>query len=204
MSITDYDFFFKIHILGDSTVGKTSLLSRLIGEQFSPVWIQTIGFDVKVLLLHHNVLKLKLQIWDTSGQERFRTITRGNYRGADGYMVVFDLTNRKSFSNLEYWLENIETYKTKNACKILVGNKSDLFDEREVSSEEVKNFAERNRMQYFETSAKTNESQAILICLEELSNAICSMHNIMSPEEIEEEEIVKIKKFLFKNTMNCF
>ena len=97
---------------------------------------------------------MKLQIWDTAGQERFRSIQASYYKGANGILVVYDITNRKSFENLNSWLIEIEKNGNKNVYKLLIGNKSDLEDERKVSKEEGKEFAEINGMEFFETSAK--------------------------------------------------
>ena len=99
---------------------------------------------------------MKLQIWDTAGQERFRAIQASYYKGANGILVVYDITERKSFDNLNSWLIEIEKNGNKNVYKLLIGNKSDLEDERQISKEEGKEFAEINGMQFFETSAKAN------------------------------------------------
>ena len=97
---------------------------------------------------------MKLQIWDTAGQERFRSIQASYYKGANGILVVYDITNRRSFEGLNSWLIEIEKNGNKNVYKLLIGNKSDLEDERKVSKEEGKEFAEINGMEFFETSAK--------------------------------------------------
>ena len=99
---------------------------------------------------------MKLQIWDTAGQERFRSIQASYYKGANGILVVYDITNRSSFENLNSWLIEIEKNGNKNVYKLLIGNKSDLEDQRKVSKEEGKEFAEINGMEFFETSAKEN------------------------------------------------
>jgi len=99
---------------------------------------------------------VKLQIWDTAGQERFRSIQASYYKGANGILVVYDITNRSSFENLNSWLIEIEKNGNKNVYKLLIGNKSDLEDQRKVSKEEGKEFAEINGMEFFETSAKEN------------------------------------------------
>ena len=99
---------------------------------------------------------MKLQIWDTAGQERFKAIQASYYKGANGILVVYDITERKSFDNLNSWLIEIEKNGNKNVYKLLIGNKSDLEDVRAVSKEEGKEFAEINGMEFFETSAKSN------------------------------------------------
>ena len=99
---------------------------------------------------------MKLQIWDTAGQERFRAIQASYYKGANGILVVYDITERKSFDNLNSWLIEIEKNGNKNVYKLLIGNKSDLEDQRQISKEEGKEFAEINGMKFFETSAKEN------------------------------------------------
>lgn len=97
---------------------------------------------------------MKLQIWDTAGQERFRNITSSYYRGCNGIIVVFDLTRNKSLKNVEMWLQEIEKYALNSVVKLLVGNKSDLVDEREVTRQEAESFAARKQLAYMETSAK--------------------------------------------------
>jgi Ras-related protein Rab-8A len=102
--------------------------------------------------------KIKLQIWDTAGQERFRFITKTYYKGANGIIITFDLTNEDSFKNIKYWIKNIEQYSDYKVCKILVGNKSDREEDRIISFEEGSKLAEQYDMKYIETSAKDNKN----------------------------------------------
>lgn len=153
-SIDDYHFLFKIMLVGDSGVGKSSLLMRICEEPFNPAFFPTIGVDFKIKTLHEDPYITKLHIWDTAGQERFKAITTAYYRGAHGAFIVFDLTNAESFKNLENWITDIENYKTKSIISVIVGNKCDLADKREISYETAKQFADSFGMKYVETSAK--------------------------------------------------
>jgi small GTP-binding protein len=148
---------FKIVLIGDSGVGKSSLLSRYFDNEFMEYYNATIGVDFKAKEISVKEKTAKLQIWDTAGQERFRNITTSYYRMAHCFVLLFDTTNRESFYNLDYWYGEIEKHKTKDALFILIGTKKDLKDNREVFIEPIKNFAVSKNMKYFETSAKTNE-----------------------------------------------
>lgn len=154
--IDNYDYLFKLLLIGDSGVGKSSILSSFADDQFTESHISTIGVDFKITTTSIDNSIVKLQIWDTAGQERFRTITTSYYRGAHGIIVVYDITDRESFDNIKSWLEEIERYGTSNTNIILIGNKSDLPDKRKVSVEEAESFAEVNEFTFIETSAKTN------------------------------------------------
>ena len=156
----------KLLLLGDSSVGKTSILLKYISNKFDESSISTVGVDYMDKIIDYNKFKIKLQIWDTSGEEKFRTITKNFYRNADGLLVVFDLTKKESYDHIRSWIneakENNDKLKT-----ILIGNKLDLKDERIVTNEVAKQFAEKNNLKYIETSAKDgtniNESfQAII------------------------------------------
>ena len=127
----------KILIIGESGVGKSSLLLRFTDDQFDPDQEATIGVDFKVKVIDNNGNKVKLAIWDTAGQERFRTLTPSYYRGAQGAILVYDISSRESFQKVEDWLNELETYSTNHdLIKMLVGNKCDKEAERRVTKEE--------------------------------------------------------------------
>jgi len=153
-----YDELFKILILGDSSSGKTSILDRLVNNQFSNNYIATIGidFNVKTIKIDNNT-KIKLQIWDSCGQERFRSLTRSYYRNSAAFIICYDISSAKSFQNAKFWIDEIEKYVDKDdVVKILVGNKNDLEDLRQIDYEEGKQYARTIGMDFFETSAKNN------------------------------------------------
>ncbi|XP_033762533.1 ras-related protein Rab-18A-like [Pecten maximus] len=147
----------KILIIGESGVGKSSLLLRFTDDTFDPEQAATIGVDFKVKTLQIDGNKAKLAIWDTAGQERFRTLTPSYYRGAQGVILVYDVTSKASFNKLEQWLNELETFSTKHdLIKMLVGNKIDN-ERREVTKEEGLKFARKHHMLFIEASAKTKE-----------------------------------------------
>jgi len=147
----------KILIIGESGVGKSSLLLRFTDDTFDPDIGATIGVDFKVKTLTVDGNKTKLAIWDTAGQERFRTLTPSYYRGAQGVILVYDTSNRSSFDKLEQWLSEVEAYSTKkDIIKMLVGNKIDK-DNREIDRQTGMQFARRHSMLFIECSAKTKD-----------------------------------------------
>uniref|UniRef100_H2ZIZ8 small monomeric GTPase n=1 Tax=Ciona savignyi TaxID=51511 RepID=H2ZIZ8_CIOSA len=147
----------KLLIIGDSGVGKSSLLLRFTDDRFDPDQSATIGVDFKVKSLTVEGNTVKLAIWDTAGQERFRTLTPSYYRGAQGVIFVYDCTRKDSFSHLSTWLTEVETYSTKpNIVKMLVGNKIDM-ENRVVTREEGLKFARKHSMLFIEASAKTRD-----------------------------------------------
>jgi len=141
-------------VIGDSSVGKSSLLLRFTENSFSSSFLATIGVDFKLKSIVVDDIAVKLQIWDTAGQERFRNITRSYYRGAHGIMIVYDVTNEQTFKNIDFWLKEVDKYASQSVYKILIGNKCDRMDARVISVEDGKLLAERLNMQFVETSAK--------------------------------------------------
>ena len=156
MGDEDYDFIFKVLLLGNSDVGKSSLLLRFVDSVWNETFVPTIGVDFKVKTVEIGDKKVKMQIWDTAGQERFRNVISTYFRGGNGLLLIYDITNKDSFKNLESWLIEIEKNASENILKLLIGNKSDLEEDREISKEEGQAFANRNGMQFMETSAKMN------------------------------------------------
>ena len=156
MADDEYDFIFKVLLLGNSDVGKSSLLLRFVDSVWNDAFVPTIGVDFKVKTLEINNKRVKMQIWDTAGEERFRTVVSTYFRGAHGILLLYDVTNKDSFKNLENWLIEIEKNSSEKVLKILLGNKCDLSDDREISQEDGKAFAVRNGMEFMETSAKMN------------------------------------------------
>ncbi|KAL2085729.1 hypothetical protein ACEWY4_019049 [Coilia grayii] len=147
----------KILIIGESGVGKSSLLLRFTDDMFDPELGATIGVDFKVKTLTVDGNKAKLAIWDTAGQERFRTLTPSYYRGAQGVILVYDVSRRDTFAKLDNWLNELETYCTRNdLVKMLVGNKIDK-DGHEVERSEGLKFARKHSMLFIEASAKTRD-----------------------------------------------
>jgi len=154
----EYDFLFKLLLIGDSGVGKSCILLRFADDAFTDNFISTIGVDFKIKTIEIDGKKVKLQIWDTAGQERFQTITTSYYRGAHGLIIVFDVTNKASFDNIQKWLDDVERNASQQIVKLLVGNKSDLEHKRAVEFHTAKALADRLNIGYLETSAKDNKN----------------------------------------------
>uniref|UniRef100_A0AAQ5XCX3 Ras-related protein Rab-13 n=1 Tax=Amphiprion ocellaris TaxID=80972 RepID=A0AAQ5XCX3_AMPOC len=150
-----YDYLLKLLLIGDSGVGKTCLLFRFSEDAFNTTFIATIGIDFKIRTIDIEGKKIKLQIWDTAGQERFRTITTAYYRGAMGIMLVYDITMEKSFDNIRNWIRNIEEHASADVEKMVLGNKCDMNDKRQVSRERGEKLAIDYGIKFLETSAKS-------------------------------------------------
>uniref|UniRef100_A0A3Q3VQL0 Ras-related protein Rab-13 n=1 Tax=Mola mola TaxID=94237 RepID=A0A3Q3VQL0_MOLML len=148
-----YDYLFKLLLIGDSGVGKTCLLFRFSEDSFNTTFISTIGIDFKIRTIELEGKRVKLQIWDTAGQERFRTITTAYYRGAMGIMLVYDICNEKSFENIKNWIRNIEEHASSDVEKMILGNKCDMTDRRQVSKDRGEKVSLCSR--FLETSAKS-------------------------------------------------
>ncbi|EJW85586.1 member Ras oncogene family RAB1A [Wuchereria bancrofti] len=168
----EYDYLFKLLLIGDSGVGKSCLLLRFADDTYTESYISTIGVDFKIRTIDLNGKTIKLQIWDTAGQERFRTITSSYYRGAHGIIVVYDITDQESFNNVKQWLQEIDRYACENVNKLLVGNKCDLIIRRAVEHSAAKEYADQLGIPFLETSAKssTNVEQAFLTMASEIKN----------------------------------
>nr|AXS78234.1 ras-related protein rab-1a [Anisakis simplex] len=166
----EYDYLFKLLLIGDSGVGKSCLLLRFADDTYTESYISTIGVDFKIRTIELDGKTIKLQIWDTAGQERFRTITSSYYRGAHGIIVVYDITDQESFNNVKQWLQEIDRYACENVNKLLVGNKCDLTTKRAVEFNSAKEYADQLGIPFLETSAKsaTNVEQAFLTMAAEI------------------------------------
>ena len=166
----EYDMMFKVLLLGDSGDGKSSILLRYTKNQFTADMRSTIGVEFGIKYLTLDNLQLKVQIWDTAGMERYRSITSAYYKGAKGVIVVYDICRKVSFDNIDKWIDDFKSKADEDAVILIIGNKSDLQDKREVNTEEVKLKAEKNKMAFMETSAKNNEnvSKAFLQLFKEI------------------------------------
>jgi len=151
-----YDYLIKLLLIGDSGVGKSCLLLRFSDDSFTPSFITTIGIDFKIRTIELEGKRIKLQIWDTAGQERFRTITTAYYRGAMGILLVYDVTDDKSFANMGNWIRNIEQHASENVNRILIGNKCDLVDKKVIDTARGKSLADEYGIKFLETSAKNS------------------------------------------------
>ncbi|KAG1973441.1 ras-related protein Rab-3C [Pimephales promelas] len=167
----NFDYMFKLLIIGNSSVGKTSFLFRYADDTFTSAFVSTVGIDFKVKTIYKSDKRIKLQIWDTAGQERYRTITTAYYRGAMGFILMYDITNEESFAAVQDWATQIKTYSWDNAQVILAGNKSDMDEERIVSVDSGRLLAEQLGFEFFETSAKDNVN--ITQTFERLVDIIC-------------------------------
>ena len=151
----EYDYLFKLIIIGDSGIGKSCLLNRFADDTYTDAYISTMGVDFKIRTLEIDGRVVKLQIWDTAGQERFRNITSSYYRGAHGIMMVYDITNQESFANLNQWFKEVAIYAKEDVRKILIGTKSDLDSKRNISYADAMEYAKTHDMEYVETSSKS-------------------------------------------------
>ncbi|XP_068647398.1 ras-related protein RABC1-like [Aristolochia californica] len=187
----EFDYLFKLLLIGDSGVGKSSLLLRFTSDTFEDL-SPTIGVDFKIKMVTLGGKRLKLAIWDTAGQERFRTLTSSYYRGAQGIIMVYDVTRRETFTNLsDIWAKEIDLYSTNQDCiKMLVGNKVDKESERVVTKKEGIDFAREYGCLFLECSAKTQVN--VEQCFEELVLKILDTSSLLA------EGSSGVKKNIFK------
>uniref|UniRef100_A0A8C9AQE6 Ras-related protein Rab-13 n=1 Tax=Prolemur simus TaxID=1328070 RepID=A0A8C9AQE6_PROSS len=151
-----YDHLFKLLLIGDSGVGKTCLIIRFAEDNFNNTYISTIGIDFKIRTVDIEGKKIKLQVWDTAGQERFKTITTAYYRGAMGIILVYDITDEKSFENIQNWMKSIKENASAGVERLLLGNKCDMEAKRKVQKEQADKLAREHGIRFFETSAKSS------------------------------------------------
>ncbi|XP_029318059.1 ras-related protein Rab-19-like [Cottoperca gobio] len=154
-----FDFLFKIILIGDSNVGKTCLVQNFKSGIFSERQQNTIGVDFTVRTVDIEGKRVKMQVWDTAGQERFRTITQSYYRSAHGAIIAYDITRQPTFDSVTHWIKEVELYGATNVVLVLIGNKCDLEQERQVKFEEACNLSkERDILAALETSAKESQN----------------------------------------------
>jgi Ras-related protein Rab-1A len=170
-----YDLKFKIIVIGESRVGKTSLIKRYTKDQFGGVYLTTVGIDFQDKTIEIEDKKVKLQVWDTAGQERFRNVAKNYFQSSNGFLLVFDITDKESFQKLnDFWMDQLNMHAPKKAKSVLVGNKSDLAGQRQVSIEDAEEFAKNNNLKYYEVSAK--EGTKVVELFFYLANEIYQSH----------------------------
>ena len=189
----NYDVLCQLLIIGDSRVGKTSLLTRYTTGNFNEEYIATIGIDYYIKNETINNKKIMIKLWDTVGQERYRALTQNFFKNAEGVIVVYDITNVDSFDNLKFWINSIkQNMEDKKIIipVIIIGNKVDMEDMREISNANAENFAKENNYKYFETSAKTGEG--IDKAIRELVNQILndSNKNLDDQKQVRKNSII--------------
>ena len=150
---------FKVIIIGDSGVGKTSIINRYCKSNFNDSTKPTIGVELNTKMVQYEEMNNKLQIWDTAGQERFRGVASSYYKGASGVLLVYDITKLSTFTNLETWLNEVKNNASENVVCVIVGNKMDMQDSREVLCEDAQRFAKKGKYNLMEVSAKDSKAE---------------------------------------------
>ena len=170
----NYDLIFKLVLIGDSGVGKTNILTRYTKNEFSLATQSTVGVEFGSKIIKKNDKLIKLQIWDTAGQERYKSITSAYYKGSKGAFVVYDISRKPTFENVDKWIGELKTNGSEDVLIMLVGNKSDLEDKREVQIDEVKKKAEQYKIAFCETSALDgkNIEQAFDSLIDEIAKKV--------------------------------
>ena len=171
-----YDLIFKLVLIGDSGVGKTNILSRYISNEFSLASQPTVGVEFGSKIIKKLDKSIKLQIWDTAGQERYKSITNAYYKGSKGAFVVYDISRKTTFENVDKWIDELKENATEDVHIMLVGNKTDLEDKREVQTEDVAKKAEQYNVAFCETSALkgNNIEKAFDTLIEEITKVAVS------------------------------
>ena len=186
---SDFEFPLKVIVIGDSCVGKTNFIFRFVENRFSLNYVSTVGFDYrsKIITLPKSKKKVKLQIWDTAGQERYNAVNKNLFQKVQGVIIMYDITNRASFENINKWLYLL-SQNVSDKAKILVGSKLDLSEEKRiVTEEEGQNLADKNNMPFYETSSKTGENvEKIFFTLAQ------NIYENLSNENINDNASVKI------------
>ena len=176
----NYDEKIKIMVIGESKIGKTSLISRYCNNEFDGgAYLSTVGIDFQVknlVLVDKNV---RVQIWDTAGQERYRNIAKNYFQSSDGFVIVYDISCAETFEKLDYWIEQIKLNAQEYTKLVLFGNKSDLKEGRQIKKEEGEEYAKRNNIKFFEVSAKdgTNVSEGFEYIFKDILNSFSPNEN---------------------------
>jgi len=206
MSEISHDYMFRYIIVGDMAVGKSCILLQFTDHKFRHQHELTIGVEFGGKTIEVKNKQVKIQIWDTAGQEAFQAITRTYYKGAIGALLVYDITRKETFEHITKWLNDIKVNGAKDIVCILIGNKKDLEEQRKVSFEEGKKLAEDNQLLFLETSAKTaeNVNECFLLSAEKIIDNIqkngvdpTQQNNnvkIGADEDDEDEDKKKVKK----------
>ena len=158
--MAEYDYLFKTIIIGETNVGKSCLLLRFLENRFKPALDPTVGVEFASKSLSISGKHIKLQLWDTAGQESFKSITRSYFRGAIAALIVFDCTSATSFEKARQWIDEVQTASSKNVFIVLAANKADLVERRVVSREQLEAFGEEKGVAFFETSGAVRRSAA--------------------------------------------
>ena len=186
---SDFEFPLKVIVIGDTCVGKTNFIFRFVENRFSLNYVSTVGFDYrsKIITLPKSKKKVKLQIWDTAGQERYNAVNKNLFQKVQGVIIMYDITNRASFENINKWLYLL-SQNVSDKAKILVGSKLDLSEEKRIiTEEEGQNLADKNNMPFYETSSKTGENvEKIFFTLAQ------NIYENLSNENINDNASVKI------------
>ena len=164
-SETDIEYTIKILIVGDTNVGKTNILYRYFDNQYNQHYMATTGIDLKSTTIELKGKKLRIQLWDTAGQEKYRAITSNLFLKVQGFLVVYDITNERSFINLKEWVKSIKEECGSHIPMIIIGNKNDLENERLISKNDAVSYAKKEKLEYIETSSKSGENikEAIIL-----------------------------------------
>ncbi len=158
MENKEYDLLFKLILIGDSCVGKSNILLKYLKNQFNENSKTTVGVEFGTKNIIINNKRIKIQIWDTAGQERYRSITSAYYKGAKGALIVYDITRKNTFDNIDKWITDLKLNGDKNICIIILGNKSDLIDKREINKNDGIKKAEMYKTAFLETSALNGDN----------------------------------------------
>ena len=186
------DYIFKLLCLGETGVGKTCVILRYSDNKFTKHQMSTVGIDFKIKVIEYKTKQIKLIIWDTAGQERFRNITNQYYNGADGIILIYDVTNRNSFNNVTYWINQIASKSDRTKIGlILVGNKTDDEKSRVITKEEGEILGKNNEIDFMETSAFTNYN--INECFDCVIDQIFKKKGIVIEQNKKEENRNNIK-----------
>lgn len=199
----DYDYIIKGLLIGDSGVGKSTILSRYTDDKFDDRYISTIGVDFNIKTIPTKYGVTKLQLWDTAGQERFRTITTSYYRGSHMIIVCYDITDKKSFTNLKNWFDEIINYAGNNTYIILCGTKSDLEKNRKVTYDEGLNYAHEKAVKFIETSSKnnTNINELFDIIVNDILSS--NTNRIQNTKSDKKTDIINLNNINIKSNKCC-
>ena len=182
------DLNYKLLFIGESDVGKTSLLLRYT-DNFFESSLPTVGIDVKYKYLTYDDKKIRLVIWDTAGEERFRGIAQNYFRGANGIIFVFDITNKETFNKLKIWLNDVKPKINPGTVMVVAENKIDLEEKREVSKDLIEEFGEKNEIEIFSTSAKSGKGVSEMI-----GNLVSKLYNNKNIGAFEDDDEISRRK----------